>query len=32
LKVHIHKLRHILGQGPPLIHTIRGHGFAIREQ
>jgi DNA-binding response OmpR family regulator len=32
LKVHIHKLRHILGQGPKLIHTIRGHGFAIREQ
>jgi DNA-binding response OmpR family regulator len=32
LKVHIHKLRQVLGQGPTLIHTIRGHGFAIREQ
>ncbi|MGK0382920.1 MAG: DNA-binding response OmpR family regulator [Flavobacteriales bacterium] len=32
LKVHIHKLRHVLGQGATLIHTIRGHGFAIREQ
>jgi DNA-binding response OmpR family regulator len=32
LKVHIHKLRHVLGQEPTLIHTIRGHGFAIKEK
>jgi DNA-binding response OmpR family regulator len=32
LKVHSPKLRQALGQGPTLIHTLRGHGFAIREQ